>query len=189
MLPLKTFLRVFLDVPFVSTLNWQKSKFKPEAMKELFKEFNLVASSIPSAHPSRNFRCIASDDSMISFSAALLVIRKSVLFLKATPPKVFQDPYKCLLWSGYQYLFSNSLAVSEREGWIRRFMLPCRLPHSTFGCLWHFYWRQGDCSYNNMVHVIEKNSTSFSEPRTYTAETLPAALIIPVLIFTMSLWM
>ena len=61
------FFKMSADAPSASVLNQQKAKLKPEAMEELFKEFNLSVSSIPSTGSCKKFRCIAADGSTASF--------------------------------------------------------------------------------------------------------------------------
>lgn len=53
------FFRQDPDAPSASAFNQQKAKLKLEAMEELFRQFNLAASSISPADSGSQFRCIA----------------------------------------------------------------------------------------------------------------------------------
>ena len=61
------FFDLTVDAPSAPAFNQQKAKLKPEAMEELFKEFNFSASSISPADTNSKFRPIAADGSTVSF--------------------------------------------------------------------------------------------------------------------------
>lgn len=61
------FFRLNADAPSASAFNQQKAKRKPEAMEELFNEFNRSVSSMSSTDTNKKFRTIATDGSTVSF--------------------------------------------------------------------------------------------------------------------------
>lgn len=146
------------DAPSASALNQQKSKLKPEAMQELFKEFNLAVSSIPSDTPGRKFRCIAADGSTASFFCRPASDTEVYFVSGGHSAKGFFSIHINAFYDLDTNTYSDILLqpVHEKD----EFAAFCSLVDSHAllpGISDIFIGDRGYCSYNNMAHVIERN--------------------------------
>lgn len=144
--------------PSASALNQQKSKLKPQAIEELFKEFNLAASSIPSDGTGRKFRCIAADGSTASFFCRPASDTEVYFVSGGHSAKVFFSIHINAFYDLDTNTYSDILLqpVHEKD----EFAAFCPLVDSHAllpGIPDIFIGDRGYCSYNNMAHVIERN--------------------------------
>lgn len=151
------FFRLSPDAPSASALNQQKAKLKPEAMEELFTQFNLAASSISPVGGRDKFRCIAVDGSTVSFFCRPSKDTKAYFVSSGHSAKGFFSIHINAFYDLGTNTYSDILLqpVHDKD----EFSAFCSLvgSHTSLpGVSDIFIGDRGYCSYNNMAHVIEK---------------------------------
>lgn len=152
------FFSMSADAPSASALNQQKAKLKPEAMEELFREFNLSASSITSAASDKKFRCIAADGSTASFFCRPAQDTEVYFVSEGHSAKGFFSIHINAFYDLDTNTYSDILLqpVHEKD----EFAAFCSLVDSHIlleNVFDIFIGDRGYCSYNNMAHVVERN--------------------------------
>lgn len=152
------FFNLSSDAPSASAVNQQKAKLRPEAMEELFHEFNRSASSIASVDKNRKFRCIAADGSTVSFFCRPAQDTEAYFVSQGHSAKGFFSIHINAFYDLDASTYSDILLqpVHHKD----EFAAFCYLvdAHTPLpGILDIFIGDRGYCSYNNMAHVIAKN--------------------------------
>ena len=152
------FFRLNADAPSASALNQQKAKLKPEAMEELFIEFNRSVSYMSSTDTNKKFRAIAADGSAVSFFCRPTQDTKAYFVSEGHSAKGFFSIHINAFYDLDTNTYSDILLqpVHNKD----EFAAFCSLVDS------HtllpdtsdiFIGDRGYCSYYNMAHVIARN--------------------------------
>lgn len=147
------------DAPTSSAFRQQRAKLRPEAIKEVFDEFNssLIGMGPPARSSATGYRCLAADGSTVSFYSTPRFSPDSYFVSEGHSMKGFYSVHVNALFDIDCHLYMDALLqpVHGKDEFRAFCTMVDRLPliPETRDI---YIGDRGYCSYNNMAHVIEK---------------------------------
>lgn len=148
------FFNMDAEAPSVSALNQQRAKLKPEAMEAVFHHFH---SSLRSLEKKDAYEILAADGSTFSFFSKSSFASPDYFVSEGHSAKGFYSLHLNALYDLDSHLYTDALLqpVHQKDEYRAFATLVDR--HQTIPeKKTIFIGDRGYCSYNNMVHVIEK---------------------------------
>ena len=142
------------DAPSDSAFNQQRAKLKPEALEEVFHQFN---SSVMSADKPSGYRFLAADGSSFTFFSNPSFSTSEYFVSEGHSAKGFFSMHLNAFYDLQKHTYTDALIqpVHHKD----EFKAFCEMVdrHTTMPDVKDvFIGDRGYCSYNNMAHVIEK---------------------------------
>lgn len=153
-LELLDFFGLGLDTPSASAFNQQRAKLKPDALEAVFHQFN---SSVQAMGKTPGYRFLAADGSTFTFFSKPSFSSQEYFVSEGHSAKGFYSMHLNAFYDLQKHTYSDALIqpVHQKD----EFRAFCDMVdrhdilHNTRDV---FIGDRGYCSYNNMVHVIQK---------------------------------
>ncbi len=144
-----------LDSPSLSALNQQRDKLKPQALEEVFRQFNVSRSKL---EPPSNYRLLAADGSSFSFFSTPKWTPEDYFVSEGHSAKGFYSVHLNALYDLDTHTYQDALIQPVHlKDEFRAFCTMADRLETPEGISDIFIADRGYCSYNNMAHVLEKN--------------------------------
>lgn len=142
------------DAPSLSALNQQRDKLKPQALEEVFRQFN---DSLFKLENHSNYRLLAADGSSFSFSSTPKWTSEDYFVSEGHSAKGFYSVHLNAFYDldthTYQDAFIQPVHYKDE---FKAFCTMVDRLETPEGISTIFIADRGYCSYNNMAHVLEK---------------------------------
>lgn len=159
------------DSSSLSALNQQRDKLKPQALEEVFRQ---LGSSLSKLEAPSNYRLFAADGSSFSFFSSNKWASGDYFVSEGHSAKGFYSVHPNALYAlnmcTYKDAVIQPVHFKDESKAFCTMVDRLETPEGVFDI---FIADRGYCSYNNMAHVLEKNSfSSFVPKMSMSAELL-----------------